>query len=179
MIDMGSGTGAFALHAAGYCKLIYAVDVSIAMLDYSKRKAEEAGIENIIFCHGGFLTYDHGAEPVDAMVCTGVLHHLPDFWKLVGLRRAIKMLKPGAKFYLFDVVFPAAMTDHESRFDDFVQSTANEVGPEFALEAETTIRDEFVTCDWIMEGLLRQAGFRIDNIQYTNRFGANYICARP
>ena len=39
--------------------------------------------------------------------------------------------------------------------------------------------DEFVTCDWIMEGLLRQAGFRIDNIQYTDRFGANYICARP
>jgi putative AdoMet-dependent methyltransferase len=98
---------------------------------------------------------------------------------IVGLRRAVEMLKPGGKFYLFDVVFPAAMTDHENQFDDWVQSTADEIGPDFAPEVESTIRDEFVTCDWIMEGLLHHAGFQIDSIQYGDGFGANYICIKP
>jgi len=32
VIDLGCGTGAFALHAARKCRIIYAVDVSEAML---------------------------------------------------------------------------------------------------------------------------------------------------
>jgi len=178
VIDVGAGTGAFALHAARYCRRIYAVNVSTAMLDYTRRKSEKAGIENITFCQGGFLTYDHRAESVDAMVCTGVLHHLPDLWKLIGLRRAVEMLKPGGKLYLFDVAFPHNMTDYENQLDDWVQSTAEEVGSDFASEVETTIRDEFVTYDWVMEGLLRQAGFWIGSAQYTDRFGAKYVCTR-
>ncbi|MBM3239671.1 class I SAM-dependent methyltransferase [Candidatus Poribacteria bacterium] len=176
VIDMGAGTGAFALHAARHCKIIYAVDVSKAMLDYSRQKAEKAGIKNIVFCHGGFLTYEHRAEPVDAMVCVGVLHHLPDFWKLIGLRRALEMLKSGGKLYLFDVVFPVNMTDYKKRFDDWIQSTAENIGTDFAKEVETHIRDEYSTYDWIMEGLLKRAGFQIDKIQHTDRFGTIYIC---
>ena len=49
VIDMGAGTGAFVLHAARYCKLIYAVDVSKVMLDYAQRKAETEGIRAIQF----------------------------------------------------------------------------------------------------------------------------------
>ena len=176
VIDMGAGTGAFALHAARYCKIIYAVDVSKAMLDYARQKAEKAGIKNIVFCHGGFLTYEHRAEPVDAMVCVGVLHHLPDFWKSIGLRRTFEMLKPGGKLYLFDVVFPANMTDYKNRFDDWAQSTAENIGTDFATEVETHIRDEYSTYDWIMQGLLERAGFQIEKIQPTDRFGTIYIC---
>jgi len=176
VIDMGAGTGAFALHAARYCKRIHAVDVSKAMLDYARQKAQKAGIQNIVFCHGGFLTYEHRAEPVDAIVCVGVLHHLPDFWKLIGLRRTIEMLKPGGKLYLFDVVFPANMTDYKSRFDDWVQSTAENIGTDFALEVETHIRDEYSTYDWIMQGLLERAGFQIEKNQHMDRFGTIYIC---
>jgi len=176
VVDMGTGTGAFALHAAKYCKIIYAVDVSKAMLDYARQKAEKAGIKNIVFCHGGFLTYEHRAEPVDAMVCVGVLHHLPDFWKLIGLQRSLEMLKSGGKLYLFDVVFPANMTDHKSRFDDWVQSTAENIGSDFVAEVETHIRDEYSTYDWIMQGLLERAGFQIEKNQPTDRFGTSYIC---
>jgi ubiquinone/menaquinone biosynthesis C-methylase UbiE len=178
VIDMGAGTGAFALHAARYCKIIYAVDVSKAMLDYARQKAEKAGIKNIVFCHGGFLTYEHRAELVDAMVCVGVLHHIPDFWKLIGLRRALEMLKPGGKLYLFDVVFPANITDYKSRFDDWAQSTAENIGADFAKEVETHIRDEYSTYDWIMEGLLERAGFQIDKIQNTDGFGTIYVCIK-
>ncbi len=33
VIDMGSGTGAFALHASRRCRTIYAVDISAPMLE--------------------------------------------------------------------------------------------------------------------------------------------------
>ena len=56
VIDMGCGTGAFAVNAAKHCKNIYAVDVSKAMLRCARRKARKAKLGNIDFCHGGFLT---------------------------------------------------------------------------------------------------------------------------
>jgi len=89
VIDMGAGTGAFALHAAKHCRKVYAVDVSSAMLERCQEKGEEMGLSNVLYCHGGFLTYEHEAEPADAMVSIAALHHLPDFWKLVALRETL------------------------------------------------------------------------------------------
>jgi len=178
VIDMGAGTGAFALHAAKHCKRIYAVDVSKVMLDYCRQKAERAGLKNIVFCHGGFLTYEHDAEPADAMVSVAALHHLPDFWKFVGLRRAAEMLRKGGRLFLFDVAFPAEIDDYESRFDNWVKSTAQMVDEELASEVETHIRDEYSTFDWVMEGFLERAGFKIDSAEYANEFRATYICTK-
>jgi putative AdoMet-dependent methyltransferase len=178
VIDMGAGTGAFALCAARTCKTVYAVDVSPTMVDYARQKAEQAGLKNIVFCHGGFLTYEHAAEPADALVSVAVLHHLPDFWKLIGLKRASEMLKPGGRLYLFDVVFPSDIAGYEARFDDWISSFARDVDPDFAVEAETHIRDEHSTYDWIMEGLLERAGFCIDSAGYVDGFGATYVCTK-
>jgi putative AdoMet-dependent methyltransferase len=154
------------------------VDVSQAMVDYARQKAEQAGLKNVVFCHGGFLTYEHAGEPADALVSIAVLHHLPDFWKLVGLSRASEMLKPGGRLYLFDVVFPSDITGYEARFDDWIDSFSRDVDPDFAVEVETHIRDEHSTYAWIMEGLLERAGFRIDSAEYADGFGATYICTK-
>jgi putative AdoMet-dependent methyltransferase len=144
--------------------------------DYQKNT--EAILENIVFCHGGFLTYEHRAEPADAMVSTAVLHHLPDFWKLIGLSRAAGMLKRGGKLYLFDVVFPANLTHYEAQFDGWIETMAQQVGPDFAAEAETHIRDEYSTYDWIMEGFLTRAGFQIVQADYSGGFNAGYLCVK-
>jgi putative AdoMet-dependent methyltransferase len=177
VIDLGVGTGAFALNAAPFYKTIYAVDVSDVMLAYTCQKVEQAGLENIVFCKGGFLTYEHSATPVDAVVSSAVLHHLPDMWKWAGLLNVSKMLKPGGKFYLFDVVF-SMNEDYAASFGGWVDSFVEKVGPEFAGEVETHIRDEFSTFDWVMEGLLRRAGFRIDSAEYNDGFGATYLCTK-
>jgi putative AdoMet-dependent methyltransferase len=178
VVDMGSGTGAFALNAAPFCKSIYAVDVSSAMLEHCRQKAACRNIRNIVFCHGGFLTYEHTAEKVDAAVSVGVLHHLPDFWKYLGLHRVNALLKPGGKFYLFDVVFPGAEQDIRRPIEAWVQGMKDKVGSEFAAEVETHVRDEFSTYDWIMEGLMVRAGFRIDRADYHDGFGASFLCTK-
>src|SRR3990172_6760387 len=64
LIDFGSGTGTFAIHAARRCATVYAIDVSQAMLDFAAAKAIKAGRRNIEFRHAGFLTYEHDASQV-------------------------------------------------------------------------------------------------------------------
>ena len=178
VIDIGCGTGAFAVHAAKHSKKVFAVDVSKAMLRCARRKAKKAKLDNIEFHRAGFLTYEHKAEPVDAIVSTAVLHHLPDFWKLTGLRRLARMLKIGGRLYLFDVVFSFNIDDYESRLDKWIESTADRIGMTFAEEVEIHIREEFSTYDWIMEGLLQEAGFVIETADYKHDLMAAYLCTR-
>jgi len=177
VVDLGVGTGAFALNAAPHYKTVYAVDVSEPMLAFTRQKAEQAGLANLVFCNGGFLSYEHAGPLVDAVVSSAVLHHLPDLWKWAGLLNVAKMLKPGGKFYLFDVVFP--MTEnYAANFGGWVDTFVEKVGAEFASEVEGHLRDEYSTFDWIMEGLLRRAGFQIESAEYQDQFGATYLCIR-
>lgn len=175
---MGAGTGAFALHTAKHCRKVYVVDVSPAMLERCLKKGEEIGLSNVLYCHGGFLTYEHEAEPADAMVSIAALHHLPDFWKLVALKRAAEMLNVGRRFFLSDIVFPSAAEDMGGRLDAWVRSTALQSGPELATEAEIHLREEYSIYGWVMEGLLKRAGFEIDSAEYDDGFQATYVCNR-
>ncbi len=176
VLDMGCGTGAFAIHAARHYRKVYAVDVSQAMLQCAGAKASRAGLRNIEFRRGGFLTYEHDGAPLDAAGSVAVLHHLPDFWKLVGLQRLASILKPGGRFFLFDVVFSFDPAHYAACFQQFVESMGARMGPGGRAESETHLRDEHSTCSWIMEGLLERAGFAIDSADYQQGFLATYLC---
>jgi putative AdoMet-dependent methyltransferase len=177
VIDMGCGTGAFAVHAAEHYRQIHAVDVSGAMLRRARRKARKAGVSNVEFHRGGFLTYEHRGEPADAAVCVAVLHHL-DFWKLVGLHRLASMLKPNGRFYLSDVVFSFDVAQHESCIKRFLNVMGMRMGLDGRAESEIHLREEYSTCDWILAGLLERAGFRIDETICADDFLAGYLCTK-
>lgn len=176
VLDMGCGTGAFAIHAAPHYRRVYAVDIAGAMLRRARRKAEKAGLANIEFRRGGFLTYQHTDEPVDAIVSALALHHLPDFWKLVALYRLASMLRPGGRLYLADVVFSFDVARCGPSIERFVEG--HSATPDSRRAAETHVREEYSTCGWIMEGLLERAGFQIDEANYRNDFLAAYLCTR-
>jgi len=178
VIDMGCGTGAFALHAARHCRTIYAVDIAKAMLGRARRKARKAGLTNIEFRRGGFLTYQHADEPVDAIVSVVALHHLPDFWKLVALHRLASMLKPDGRLYLSDVVFSFDVGRCAPSVERFIEKMSVRTSPDSRRAAETHVREEYSTCGWIVEGLLERAGFRIDDADYREDFLAAYLCTR-
>ena len=178
VIDMGCGTGAFTINAAPHCKIIHAVDISKAMLKRARKKAKRAGLTNIEFHHAGHLTYEHNADPVDAVVSALVLHHLPDFWKLIALARLAAVLKPTGRLYLFDVVMSFDHARHESAIEQFIQSHGPRMGPVGAAALETHLRAEYSTCNWIMEGLLERAGFQIQTADYKEGFFAEYLCTK-
>jgi putative AdoMet-dependent methyltransferase len=178
VMDMGCGTGAFTIHAASYFKKVYAVDISQAMLKCARKKAAGAGLDNIEFCHGGFLTYKHPAEPVDAIVSVLVLHHLPDFWKLVALRRLGQMLRVGGKLYLFDVVYSFDFANYEPCCKRFIKSLVDRTGDEMKSAMESHLSQEYSTFGWIIEDMLEKAGFEIDKADYKDDFFAAYLCTK-
>lgn len=178
VVDLGCGTGAFVIPAAGVCKRIYAIDVSPSMLDLCEHKAKAAGINNVETHCSGFLTYLHQGEPVDCVVSMAALHHLPDFWKVVALHRMYNMLKPGGKLYLFDVVFSFSVDDHQAALDSWVNGMYDRGSQAMAEETVVHIRDEFSTFDWIMEAILARAGFEIEQ-KFSDFPGClTYMCTR-
>jgi cyclopropane fatty-acyl-phospholipid synthase-like methyltransferase len=152
VIDMGSGTGAFALTAAPRCRHVDAVDISAVMLERLRAKAAARHLANIQTHCAGFLTYQHLGEPADAVVSVAALHHLPDFWKGVAIRRLHAMLKPGGRFYLFDVVFSFEPASAGHELDAWIESLRQHGGDSMAAEAVVHVRDEHSTFDWIMDG---------------------------
>ena len=100
VLELGIGTGEFAIAVSQLVKKVTAVDVSTAMLDYAKKKAFEKNIHNIEFHHAGFLTFNASPEQFDIVFTQLALHHLPDFWKFVALKKINTLLKKGGKFFL-------------------------------------------------------------------------------
>ncbi len=177
ILEIGTGTGSFAIEAAQHCKRVIAIDVSQKMLEFAKQKAQMNRITNIEFNHAGFLTYGHAGEPFDAVVSQLALHHLPDFWKMIALKRIHQLLKNGGTFYLVDVVFSFPIEEYNHKIDNWIDTMKEKVGVDFAKEAEMHIKEEFSTFDWIIEKMLHKSGFKFD-IRHKDDFFAVYCCKK-
>jgi ubiquinone/menaquinone biosynthesis C-methylase UbiE len=104
VVDLGAGTGRFALAAARRFGRVTAVDVSPAMLELLRQRAATAGVTNLECMQAGFLSYQHAGPPVHAVYTRNALHQLPDFWKAVALDRIRGMLRPGGVLRLRDLI---------------------------------------------------------------------------
>jgi ubiquinone/menaquinone biosynthesis C-methylase UbiE len=175
LLEVGTGTGAFARAAARRCRRVVGLDVSPVMLEYATQRAGEEGMDNIDFQEAGFLTYKHRGEPFAAAVTQLALHHLPDAWKLIALRRLAGFLRPGGVLYLTDVVFPdSAQADWSAYFQTLVDSMPENSRTEMACH----VRQEFSTFDWMMREILVHAGFAIERAELEQAFLAHYLCRR-
>jgi SAM-dependent methyltransferase len=167
------------VQAARRGALVHAVDVSPAMLALARRRATEAGTPNITFHQAGFLSYRHVGPPADAVVSVFALHHLPDFWKQVALLNVARILRPGGRFFLRDVVFSFPATDYAAGIETWIANVAREDGSGWPRAAfETHVREEHSTFGWVMEGLLTRAGFVLEAVDYDGVAYADYLCRR-
>ncbi|HUS74698.1 MAG TPA: class I SAM-dependent methyltransferase [Methanothrix sp.] len=178
ILEMGTGTGEFALAAARRCRKVYAVDLAEGMLRYAEKKARARGLANVEFLQGGFLTYRHQGEQLDGVVSQIVLHHLPDFWKQIALQRMAGMLQKGGKLCLRDVVYSFDPRVHEKFLDEFVSKAAERAGPQFARHISEHVKNEYSTMDWVMQGMIERAGFEIERAEHSYGFFSLYLCTR-
>ena len=148
------------------------------MLEYAKEKAEARGIANISFLHAGLLTFDLGVASCDHVVSTAALPHLPDFWKMVALRRIHRALKDGGRLYVGDLAFSFEIDEYRQVLGNGVREAASRVDDDFAKDAATTYREEFPTFAWILAGMITRAGFHADDIQVRLNTWINYVCTK-
>ena len=176
MIDYGSGSGTFAIQASLRCARVYAVDVSKAMLDCARSKAEKAGITNIEFCHNGFLNFILAGPQVDFITTTLSFHHLPDFWKGIALKRMQQMLKPGGQLFIHDVI----IEEHQAleNIAALIEKLAKAGGNFLREDSEAHFKEEFSTYDWVMDGLLSRAGFEIKSKTIDDGVLGRYYCTK-
>jgi putative AdoMet-dependent methyltransferase len=176
LLEIGTGTGHFAVEAAKRCGKVCAVDVSGTMLLYAKLKSQKENVANIQWLHYGFLTSDFPDEYFDCIVSNAALHHLPDFWKAMAFRNIYRMLKPGGKFILGDVIFSCSIDETESRVRDWI-SSFEKVDKDFCSESAMHIKKEYSTFSWIIEGMLERTGFQYSVINDSNNFMV-YLCVK-
>ena len=177
VVDLGAGTGSFAVAAAVECKHVVAVDVSPVMVDAMRAKVAARGLSNVDVVQAGFLSYAHAGEPVDVVHSRHALHHLPDFWKAVALKRAASLLRAGGILHLLDLVFSFELDESESALEAWLARAApsSEVGWTRA-ELEIHLRDEFSTFTWLLEPMLERAGFAVVQARYSDGIYAEYVC---
>lgn len=177
VIDLGAGTGTFAIQAALTGASIHAVDISQAMLSYAQTKAQKAGAMKIQFHQAGFLTYEHRDRLADFVVTKAALHILPDLWKMVAFLRIASMLKPGGRFFLRDAIFSFPPAEYETSIQAWIERTAKPEGEGWTKQDyEIHVREEHSTFAWIIEGMLKQAGFNIVDVKYVSPVLAEYLC---
>jgi ubiquinone/menaquinone biosynthesis C-methylase UbiE len=163
IVDIGAGTGVFAVAAAQIVGRVVAVDVSEAMVDAIRARAAEAGAGNVTAVQAGFLSYRHDGGQVDAVYTRNALHHLPDFWKAVALSRMAGLLVDGGLLRLRDLVFSFPPDDAEAGVAGWIDAQATASTDEGWTREELVahVRDEYSTFTWLLEPLLERAGFEI------------------
>ena len=182
VVDLGAGTGQFALAAAQSCARVVAVDVSPVMMDRLRRKVAASGLANIDCVSAGYLTYEHDGEPADLVYSRYALHHLPDFWKAIALSRIVATLRPGGALRLWDAVYSFEPGQTVPRLDAWM----SEAAPGGAHEGWDTselaehVRDEHSTFTWLLEPMLERVGLQITDASYDDSgVFARYICTKP
>jgi FkbM family methyltransferase len=170
VVDIGAGTGQFALAVASMCERVVAVDVSPVMLDALRAQVAAAGLANVEVVPAGFLSYEHHGSPADFVYSRYALHHLPDFWKGVALARIHRILRPGGVLRLSDVVYDFEPVEAADRIEAWCATGSAEAqveGDWTRAELEEHVRDEHSTFTWLLEPMIRRCGFAIEQAEHS------------
>lgn len=180
VLDLGAGTGQFALAVAPICARVVAAPVSPVMRERLSRKVEASGHGNIDCVSAGFLTYEHSGEPVDFAYSRLALHHLPDLWKVMALARLGRLMRPGAVLRLWDVVYSFQPAEAEERIEAWCATGGSAAESDWTrAELEEHVRDEHSTFTWLLEPAIERAGFRIEDAEYSpDGIFARYVARR-
>lgn len=173
IVDFGAGTGTFAEAIAGRVARVVSVDISPAMVATMVARGLEA-------VRAGFLSYEHTGEPPDAIFSSNALHHLPDFWKAIALKRMARLLRPGGVLRLSDIVYSFEPDGADQAIAAWLATASDDPSRGWtAPELATVIRHEHATFTWLLEPMLQHAGLEIRDRWFSdNQAFAAYSCVR-
>jgi len=96
VLEFGCGTGSTAIVHAPSVKHIDAIDISDNMLEIGRRKADEAGIDNITFTRATLADFKAEDASIDVVLGLNVIHLIED--REATFAEVNRILKPGGVF---------------------------------------------------------------------------------
>src|ERR1700759_2262435 len=175
--DIGCGNGVLATEAALMGAEVNAIDISPAMLGLAEIYARDRKAP-VRTQSAGLLSFAYQPNSYDLIVSEFTLHHLPDFWKAVALSRIFSALKPGANFYLRDIVFVSTPDGTERELDQWADFSIK--NHDFNRDSVVIhMRDEYSTFGWVIERMLADAGFTLTSVDYHAPLNGTYLLRNP
>jgi len=116
VLDLGSGAGLDVLLSArrvGPTGFAYGVDMTDEMLARARRNQEQAGVTNVAFLKGTIEAVPLPDASVDVIISNCVINLAAD--KREVLREAFRLLRPGGRFAVADVVTEGSMPEEIRR----------------------------------------------------------------
>jgi SAM-dependent methyltransferase len=160
VLDLGSGGGIDVLLSAkrvGPTGFAYGLDMTDEMLQLAEQNKAKAGAENVKFLKGNIEDIPLPDNEVDVVISNCVINLSTDKGKT--LREAFRVLKPGGRFAVSDVVVLGKLPEETRKdMEAYVGCVAG------ALE-----RDEYET-------LLRDAGFVDISFEVTREYSFEGAC---
>jgi ubiquinone/menaquinone biosynthesis C-methylase UbiE len=104
VLDVGCGTGTLALVAkerVGKTGQVVGIDPSRQMITRARRKMKRAGL-TLDFQLGVIEDLTFPDQSFDVVLCTLMIHHVPDDLKRQGLAEMARVLKPGGRLLIVD-----------------------------------------------------------------------------
>ena len=150
----GGGTGYEPLLAARQnpAATVLSLDLSRRSLAYGARMARRLGIGNVRFLQGDLLDVDSLDERFDAILASGVLHHMAD--PEAGLRALSGVLRPGGAIRV------GLYSEHARQLLTTARAIAEAAGRDGSPEGIRRFRRDVVDGDETrLEGLLRSPDF--------------------
>ncbi len=105
VLDLGAGTGLLTLSVAPRAERVWSLDISGAMCEYLRAKAASAGAENVQTIHGSAVSVPLMDASVELVVSNYCFHHLTRQEKERALGEVERVLVPGGRFVMGDMMF--------------------------------------------------------------------------
>jgi ubiquinone/menaquinone biosynthesis C-methylase UbiE len=109
VLDVGCGTGGVTIPAKvriGKDGKVTGIDPALEMIGIARRKAQRAGIE-IDFRVGVIESLPFPNETFDVVTSSLMMHHLPEPLRVKGVAEIRRVLKPGGRLLIADMMRPS------------------------------------------------------------------------
>jgi arsenite methyltransferase len=146
VLDLGSGAGFdcfLASRKVGKTGKVIGLDMTEEMVTKARMLAKEQDFTNVVFKLGDIEKMPVVDQSVDVIISNCVINLAPDKSKV--FKEAYRVLKPGGKMYVSDIVLLGKLTEEQLKDEDLLTGCV----------AGALQKDDYI-------GKMRQAGFTVN-----------------